>query len=224
MQAEDCRGARVVEHSVLHHRRRAANPFFGRLEDELDRSRDFRLHPRKHFGDSHENCDVVVMSAGVHHADVHALPHRAHLALEGKVDLLGHRQRVHVGAERDNRPRLAAAQYADNTGPADLRFHLEAKGTQMVGNQGRRSNLIEAEFGMLVDIAPPGDDLGHHLHHACVDFLGQLIVRPRHLCRGGAGEGEEERERGDDEQEWASHGGPGLEWASKVPCEFAVRH
>ena len=56
----------------------------------------------------------------------------AHRALEGDVDLLGDRQRVHVGAQRDDGPGLAALEHADHAGVRDLLAHLvEAERAQV---------------------------------------------------------------------------------------------
>ena len=47
--------------------------------------------------------------------------------LERQVDLLGHRQRIHVGAQRDDRARAAAAEHADDAGRGDAGRDLEAE-------------------------------------------------------------------------------------------------
>ncbi|MEZ4614630.1 MAG: hypothetical protein R2867_03825 [Caldilineaceae bacterium] len=55
--------------------------------------------------------------------------------------------------------RLAFAQIANDTGlgNAGLRFNTEA--FKRIGDQSRSSVLLEAEFGVGMDIAPPGDQL-----------------------------------------------------------------
>ena len=68
---------RILEDALLHHELRPAFltrrcTFFGRLEHELDRSRQFVLHAGKHFGDPHEDGHVRIVSTRVH--DTNVLP------------------------------------------------------------------------------------------------------------------------------------------------------
>jgi hypothetical protein len=67
---------------------------------------------------------MAVVAAGVHHAGGLAVERRGDLRCERQSGLLGHRQRVHVGAQRHLRTRLAAFDDRDHAvvGDARLRF------------------------------------------------------------------------------------------------------
>ena len=100
-----------------------------------------------------------VVAAGMHDAGHLAVPHRLHLGGEGHVDPLLDRQRIHVGAQRHDRTGLAALQHAHHAGFADAGSDFVAQGFQVLGGQRRRARLVIGEFGILMDVAPPGDDL-----------------------------------------------------------------
>jgi hypothetical protein len=80
--------------------------------------------------------------------------------VERHVGLLGHGQRVHIGAHRDRGSRAAALEQRHDSGVRDTRLHLEPQLPQVIGDQFRGACLAIAEFGVLVDVAAPGDDLG----------------------------------------------------------------
>jgi hypothetical protein len=50
----------------------------------------------------------------------------------------------------------------------DLGAHLHAKGSQVLGDQGRRAELPVPQLRMFVDVPPPGHDL-------CFDLTGTLV-------------------------------------------------
>ncbi len=105
-----------------------------------------------------------VVAASVHDAAGLAVPLGADHALEGNVDFLDHGKRVHVGAQRDDRAGLAALERPDHAGMRDLFAHLvEAEAAQVVGDHFRGAHFAVAELGVLVEIAPPRDDLGLEL-------------------------------------------------------------
>jgi hypothetical protein len=134
--------------------------FLGRLEDELDGALELVAHRDEDLGDTHQDRNVRVMPACMHHAGFGAVPFGAHCALERYVGLFGDGQCIHVGAQRDTRTGLAALEHSDNTGVGDLLLDLiEADALQMRGNQLRRFELAITELGIRVDVAPPGDDL-----------------------------------------------------------------
>ena len=62
-------------------------------------------HRDQRLGDAHQDRDVRIVAAGMHDADLLAEKLRGHRRLERHVDLLGHRQRVHVGAQCNRRAR-----------------------------------------------------------------------------------------------------------------------
>ena len=208
MKPEDGARVGIVEHALLHHHRRAAlltggRAFLGRLEDELDRAGNLHLHPRQHFGHTHHDRDVIVVAAGVHDAHVHVVVLGSHRALEREIDLLGDRQRVHVGAEGHHTARPSASQHPDHAGMSHTGLHLEPERLEMIGDQLRGPELPVPELGVLVDVTPPGHDLGHDLLHPGIDFTGQIVGRILPLGGGGDGNGEEQGNQ-DDRSEHAT--------------------
>jgi hypothetical protein len=164
VQAEDRLRHRVLERALRDHQLRAAVLAFGRhllgrLEDELHRAVQLRAQADQDLGDAHQDRDVAVVATGVHHADVLAVPGRARLRRERQVDVLGHRQRVHVGTKRDDRPRESALQQADHAGVCNPAAHLvEAEVAQVRLDDGGGAELAVAELGVRVQVTPPGDD------------------------------------------------------------------
>ena len=192
VQAEDRLHLRVGQRAFLDHQRRApaladGRAFLCRLEDEHDRPGDLGAVAAEHLGRAHEHRDMVVVAAGVHHADVLAVVGAAHRRAEGQVHQLDHRQRVHVCAQCDHGARLAATQHADDAGVRHLRTHLEAEGAQVIGHELRGAELAVAEFRVLVDVAPPGHDLRQHGGDVCLERCRGYGAR----CRG---RGRHERE------------------------------
>ena len=118
---------------------------------------------------------MIVMTTGVHDADFLTVVHRADGALEGQVHQFRHGQRVHVGAKRHDRPRLATTQNADHAGLAHVGLHLEAKRTQMFFHQRGGARFLIRQFGVLMNVATPRDHFGHHGRHARFDFGGERI-------------------------------------------------
>ena len=55
--------------------------------------------------------------------------------------------------------RLAFAQVGDDAGLADAGHDFQTHIAQRVGDDPRRAKFLKAEFGVHVEIAPPGDDL-----------------------------------------------------------------
>jgi hypothetical protein len=122
-----------------------------------------------------------VVAAGMHHADRFAVPGRAHGRGERQIELFGHRQRIHVGAQRDDRAGQPAAQKADHAGVRDAAAHLvEAEMAQMLGDDRRGAVLAVAELRVRMEIAPPRDHL--RLERRCrgIDQRGERV-------RGGGG-------------------------------------
>ena len=110
VQAEHRVDLRILEHALLDHLLGAAGlawrrTFFGRLEDHLHRARQPILHARERGRGAEQDRHVVVVTARVHHAGLLAVPLRLRRRLERQIDLLGDRQRIHVGSQRHDRAR-----------------------------------------------------------------------------------------------------------------------
>jgi hypothetical protein len=103
------------------------------------------------------------------------------LYVDFTVDLKGRSViSVHVGTQCHDRARLPAAQHGNHAGLRDIGFHLEPERPQMIRDDFRRARLTIRQFRMLVNVAPPLDDLGHDQRHAPVDLaLQRLSVRVR---------------------------------------------
>ena len=56
-------------------------------------------------------------------------------------------------------PGLPPLQHGDDAGVSHARFHVVAQAAQLVGDDLRGARLAVAELRMLMEIAPPGDDL-----------------------------------------------------------------
>ena len=130
-----------------------------------------RLHPGQHLGCSHQHGHVGIVAAGVHHADLATVVLGASGGLERNIDLLGHRQRIHVGPKGHDGTRLAAAEHGNDAGVGHVRANLQAEAAQVVGDDLGRPRLAIPQFGVLVEVATPGDDLGHHLRCGAVNLL-----------------------------------------------------
>ena len=92
-------------------------------------------------------------------------------------------------------PGLPPLQHGDDAGLGDAGLHLEAKLRQVLGNERRRPRLLFAEFGMLVNVAAPGDQLLLDLRGALADFLFQL----RDIGCARAGRADRERDCAENE-------------------------
>ena len=136
---------------------------------------------------------MIVVAAGVHHAHFLAVVGRLLRGLERHVHLLGHRQAIHVGAQRDDAAGLAALQDADDAGAADAGLHLHAQRAEVIRDDLGGADFLQPQFGMLVEIAAPGDDLRE-------DFGGRAVDCRGHRIRGRLGYREPGRggEQGDE--------------------------
>src|SRR6266511_3949502 len=88
------------------------------------------------------------------------------------------RQRIHIGAYSDDSAiSLAAANDADHAGASDSGHHLvAAEALELLGDGGGGAVHVVKEFGMGVDVMPPGGDLAVHGGNA-VDDRHQVIPR-----------------------------------------------
>src|SRR5579859_5563696 len=76
------------------------------------------------------------------------------------------RQRVHIGTEPDRARRVAGPEHADDAGLADAVMHLDAEGSELLGDNRRCALLLETQLRMRMDIAPPRRQLIVELAHS----------------------------------------------------------
>jgi hypothetical protein len=165
VQRDDRLRLEVAEHAVLEHLRGTEDlPDFGRtflrwLEHEHHLARE-RLAPcRDLLRDPHQDRDVRVVATGVHHTHGLAAVRGRLGRSERQAGGLGHRQRVHVGAQRDARAGLRAFDYAGDAGAGDTGTHLHAERAQVRRDELRRARLAMTELGMPMQVASPFDHL-----------------------------------------------------------------
>ena len=99
-----------------------------------------------------------VVPARVHDADLLSEIGGPDLRRERQVGLLGHRQRIHVGAHRHDRARQAALEQRDDAVLRDAGLNLETELAQIVGDERRRLLLAVRELRELVQSMA---DFGH---------------------------------------------------------------
>ena len=111
------------------------------------------------FGDAHEHGRVRIVSAGVHDADLFAAVVRFGDRAERHVGALDDRQRIHVGAQRDGRSRLAGAcSKRDHAGVRDAGLAPRGRGSRRCSATiFDGADLAVGKFRVLVKIASPGD-------------------------------------------------------------------
>ena len=113
---------------------------------------------------------------------------------ERQPSVFGDRQRVHVGAQRDARAGMRAAQDAADAGRRDAGAHvLEAERTQVLRHQRGGTRLVLPEFWMGVEVAAPRDDVVVHAGGQVVEGLRRQRLRRQ---RGGDEEREEDPAHG----------------------------
>ena len=180
MQAEDRIGFRVLQCAVLDHQRRAAffsgrRAFLGRLENEFDGAGQLVAHARQHFRHAHQDGHVGIVTARMHHADLLADVFGFHRGLERHVHFLDDRQRIHVGAQRNDPSRLAALEQSDHAGVCYTGLYFHAELAQMRRNQLAGANFAVRQLGMLMNVAPPCDDLGFDGADALVHHGREIV-------------------------------------------------
>jgi hypothetical protein len=104
VQCEDRVGCGVLQDALLDHELGPAlltlgSPLLCRLEDEHDGAGEPIPDPAQHLGCAHEDRNMKIVTAGVHHPDFLAAVDRAHSGGEGKIYQLGDGQGVHVGTQ-----------------------------------------------------------------------------------------------------------------------------
>ena len=155
---------RSLEDSLANHQFGAAlfsgrSAFLGGLENELHRASEQLAILGQHFRCAHQHGDVSIVATGVHHRDFPAHVFPLCLRGKGQAGLFQHRQPVHIGAQRNYRARLAAAEGADHAGVGNTGFYLiEAEAPEVGGDLFRGAKLPVREFGIGVQVAAPLDN------------------------------------------------------------------
>ena len=179
MHAVDLLDAEAVHQPVLDHRGGAGAALFGRLEDhdgvagEIAGLGEIARRAEQHRG-------VAVMAAGVHLA--------GRLGGVRQVGLLLDRQRIHVGAQPDHLDvalagRLAALDDADDAGPAEAgRDLVAAEFPQPFRHECCGAVHFVQQFGIFMDIAAPGLDIGLQIGDAVDDGHGISDLKLERFC------------------------------------------
>ena len=97
---------------------------------------------------------MAIVPAAVHQAWFGRAP--------GKIVLLAHRQRVHVGTQADGATgfRLRSTDYRHDTGLANAAVNLiDAADAQCFSDALRRALFFESELRMRMQVAPKGSEL-----------------------------------------------------------------
>ena len=191
----------LVEHAFLHHELGPAlhagqRAFLGGLKDELDGAGQVGFHLAQHLGRAHEHGHVGVVAAGVHHAHGLAQVGGFYFGGEGQVVVFGEGQAVHVGAQGHHGAGLAAAQNAHHAGAGHAGLHLQAQLFEVRGNDAGGAGFLVAQLGVLVNVAPPGNDFGFFLGGQ----LGNAGIEGRVLGVGGGGSGQRQPQAGGQQQ------------------------
>ena len=132
-----------------------AEALFGRLEDQLDATRQRRLTAHEQLRDAHADGSVAVVPTGVHDAVV--------LRGEGQAGLFADGQGVHVEAQEHGGRvvrRVVALDDGDDAGRGDAGADLKPQPAQVVGHDAGGTHLVEAQLRVTMEIAPPSDQLG----------------------------------------------------------------
>ena len=154
-------------------------------------------HAGEHLGRAEQDRRVAVVAAGVHHADFLAAILGRRRGLERQVDLLRHRQCVHVGAQRDRRARACRPSACRPRRCARCPCALRCPCLRnCFGDDLRRADFAVAEFRVLVEIPAPGDHLRHHRGGGGVErgigdgwpAPGRRRLRPAATTRGSRDE------------------------------------
>jgi hypothetical protein len=121
---------------------------------------------------SQKHRGVPIMPAGVH-----AVCDRAAMF---DVILLVHRERVHVGAQTDRPISGPPAKHADDAGHPNPAMHFDAPGLKLCGHDVAGPALFEADFGMRMEVTPPGPhlivqfgNLGENIHLPVLESWGR---------------------------------------------------
>ena len=168
-------GHEISEQALLDHQLSTAfltfrRALLGGLKNKHHLAGELFLDTGQRFRHTHQNCDMRIMSAGMHHAGLLAAELGGHPRGKRQVHLLGYRQRIHVGTQRDARSGLAATQDADYPRVSDARTYFQAETLQVLGHQGCGAEFPVAQLGVLVNIAAPFHHFGFYRCREGVDI------------------------------------------------------
>ena len=167
--------------AVLKHGAGALPRLLGRLEDHHQGPRPLVLHRGEAAGGADPGRHVRVVPARVHDAALDpGGAGGADLAREGEAGLLGDGERVHVGAQQQDRAG-PVLHYRDDAGLADARGDLEAEFLRLGGELGGGLDLLHRQLGIGMEVAIQRHQRRHVLRHRVAKLLGF----------GGGGHGEE---------------------------------
>ena len=184
MQTEYHRRLRVLQDPLGDHHARAAvlgrrRSLFGGLKDELDRSREVRAQGGQDGGDSELDRRVDVVPAGVHDPDFLTQVAGPYGRLERKGSLLGHGERVHVGADRDGGAGFPAAQERHDPVVRDAGPHFETELAAEVRDQARGLFLAVGKLRVLVHLVAQLNDSGFDFGSFTLDASKPVVGRER---------------------------------------------
>jgi hypothetical protein len=80
-------------------------------------------------------------------------------------------QRIHISAEGYHRAWLPSTEHCHDASVRNRCANLEPQRPEPVGDEVPGARLTITQLGMLVDIAPPGDNAVGHSGRTAVDFL-----------------------------------------------------
>ena len=141
----------------------AGHQLLGGLEDQPQRNRQFR-HPRQRQRGSQQDRGMRVVAAGVRRV--------GHGRFIRGTGPLGHRQRVHVGAQRD--PRFVfGAEIAGQPRPAGQHLRVEPHVGQPFGDELCGGVFLAAQLRVAVEVPPPGDQVIGMLGQPRIGDIGE---------------------------------------------------
>lgn len=101
-----------------------------------------------------------VVPARVHHTHVLAVEDGRHFGSERQRNPFRHGKPIHVRTERDDGTGPPAPEHSDHTGMGHLLRHFDTEGFEMGSHSLRGAKLSVGEFGVLVKVPSPLNDLG----------------------------------------------------------------
>ena len=87
------------------------------------------------------------------------------------------RQRVHVGAQPDDRALSPVADDGDHSGLADALFELDAEVGEVAGDDPGRAGLLERQFRMPVQVDVEAFEVDRHAPEPTEELVGALRSR-----------------------------------------------